>query len=100
RVNGHAPAAVPAEIQVVMTDEALFADGDTPAWVTGHGPIPAQLAKRWLAMPETEVFLRRVFARPGDQQLVGMESRRLVFPGSYCSLVVLRYDTFRTPYCE
>lgn len=32
RVSGHAPAAVPAEIQVVMTDEALFAGGDTPAW--------------------------------------------------------------------
>ena len=100
RVNGHAPAAVPAEVQVVMTDEALFADGDTPAWVTGHGPIPAQLAKRWLAMPEAEVFLRRVFARPGDHQLVGMESRRRAFPASLRRMVVLRDDTCRTPYCD
>ncbi|MDN5815549.1 DUF222 domain-containing protein, partial [Yaniella sp.] len=100
RVNGHAPAAVPAEVQVVMTDEALFADGDTPAWVTGHGPIPARLAKRWLAMPETEVFLRRVFARPGDHQLVGMESRRRAFPASLRRMVVLRDDTCRTPYCD
>ncbi|MDN6357536.1 HNH endonuclease, partial [Yaniella sp.] len=100
RVNGHAPAAVPAEVQVVMTDEALFADGDTPAWVTGHGPIPAQLAKRWLAMPETDVFLRRVFARPGDHQLVGMESRRRAFPASLRRMVVLRDDTCRTPYCD
>ena len=100
RVNGHVPAAVPAEVQVVMTDEALFADGDTPAWVTGHGPIPARLAKRWLAMPETDVFLRRVFARPGDHQLVGMESRRRAFPASLRRMVVLRDDTCRTPYCD
>lgn len=100
RVNGHTPQAVPAEVQVVMTADALFGDGDTPAWLTGHGPVPTALAKHWLTNPAAEVFLRRIFARPGDHQLVGMESRRRHFPKALRRMVVLRDDTCRTPYCD
>ncbi|GAA2745759.1 HNH endonuclease signature motif containing protein [Terrabacter aerolatus] len=35
------PGAVPVEIQLVMTDRALLGDDDTPAHLTGHGPVPA-----------------------------------------------------------
>ena len=42
RVTGRASAAdVDVEVQVVITDRALFAGDDTPAHVPGHGPVPA-----------------------------------------------------------
>src|SRR5699024_7316270 len=58
------PSVVPAEIQVVMTDTALFGDDATPAWVPGHGHIPAAIAKHWLADPDTALRLRRLYTRP------------------------------------
>ena len=101
RLTGQATArAVPAEVQVVMTDEALFGDGETPAWLTGHGPIPARTALRWLSDPEADIFLRRVFTRPTDHQLVALESRSRAFPPGLRRMVTLRDDTCRTPYCD
>lgn len=101
RVNGQtSPQAVPAEVLVVMTDEALFGEGDTPAWIAGHGPVPAELAKRWIANPQAEMSLRRVFTRPKDHQLVAMESRSRSFPAILRRMVVLRDDTCRTPFCD
>src|SRR6476661_8029464 len=42
RVTGQGSAdAVPVEVQLVMTNEALLGDDDTPAHVTGYGPVPA-----------------------------------------------------------
>lgn len=101
RLTGQATArAVPAEVHVVMTDEALFGDGDTPAWLIGHGPIPASTALQWIADPEADMFLRRVFTRPEDHQLVGLESRSRSFPPGLRRMVALRDDTCRTPYCD
>lgn len=100
-VNGQTtPRAVPAEVQVVMTDEALFGAGETPAWITGHGPIPAELARRWIGNPEADVSLRRIFTRPKDHQLVNMESQSRNFPPNLRRLVILRDDICRTPYCD
>lgn len=95
-----AAAAVPAEVHVVMTDAALFGDDSTPAWLSAHGPIPAATAKRWLAHPEASVFLRRVFTRPTDGQLVALESRSRRFPPRLRQMVLLRDDTCRTPFCD
>src|SRR5699024_4141352 len=65
RVTGQQTAVpVPAEVQLVMSDAALLGDDDTPARLIGHGPLPAAMVKKWLAQPETSVFLRRVFTRP------------------------------------
>ena len=51
RVTGQDTAdAVPVEIQLVMTDEALLADDDTPAHVTGYGPVPAQWVRDLLTI--------------------------------------------------
>lgn len=100
RVNGHAPQAVPAQVHVVMTDEALFGEGETPAWITGHGPIPAVLARRWLSNPDATVFLRRLFTRPRDGRLVAMDSQARDFPVNLRQMITLRDDTCRTPYCD
>jgi hypothetical protein len=46
RVTGQATADdVSAEIGLIMTDSALFGGDDTPAELTGYGPVPAELAR-------------------------------------------------------
>ena len=48
RVTGVSSGAHPVEIQLIMTDRALLAGGDEPAQVPGHGPVPAEVARRWI----------------------------------------------------
>lgn len=101
RLTGQAKAnAVDAEILVVMTDTAFFGADETPAWLPGHGPIPVGRAQRWLADPEANIMLRRLFTRPEDGQLMGMDSRSRDFPARLRQLIVLRDQMCRTPYCE
>lgn len=101
RVTGQQTAvAVPAEVQLVMSDAALLGDDDTPARLIGHGPLPAAMVKKWLAHPETSVFLRRVFTRPRTNQLVNLESRARAFPAGLRRMILLRDDVCRTPFCE
>ena len=101
RVTGQTTApAVPAEVQVVMTDATLFGHDETPAWLTGHGPIPAASAKQWLSDPQLQVFLRRIFTRPETQQLVALESRARAFPAGLRRMIMLRDDICRTPWCD
>lgn len=101
RATGQSVAsAVPAEIQLVMTDKALFGGGDTPAWIPGHGPIPASTGRQWVGEESPEVFLRRLYADPTSGQLVSMESRRREFPPGLRRLIVTRDDVCRTPFCD
>lgn len=101
RATGQATApAVPATVHVVMTDAALFGDDETPAWVTGHGPIPATIAKQWLADPDTTAFMRRVFTRPTDNKLVSLDSQSRTFPKGLRRMVLLRDGVCNTPYCD
>lgn len=101
RLTGQSSAgAVPAEVNLLMTDMTLFNQDPTPAWLTGHGSMPAAAARDWLANPEMTVFLRRVFTDPKTQQLVGLESRAREFPPGLRRMVLIRDDTCRTPYCE
>ncbi len=91
---------LPIELSLVMTDAALFGKDETPAHLPGHGPVPAALARWWLAPESTEsVFLRRLFTRPGTGELVAMDSRRRVFDGQLRKMILLRDDVCRTPYC-
>lgn len=102
RATGQTTApAIPVEVQLVMSDEALFSEeDDTPAWLAGHGPIPADIAKQWLSDPDAQVFLRRIFTRPEDNQLVGLESRSREFLGGLRRMIILRDDGCRTPHCD
>ena len=93
-------AAVPVEVHVVMTDGALMGTAPDPAWIPGQGPLPVEAARRLVADPDTEVFLRRLFTRPEDGQLVSMDSRNRVFPPLLRRMILLRDDVCRTPWCE
>src|SRR5690625_2027188 len=91
---------VRAEVIVVMDDETLFGDADVPAWVPGHGPLPSRMVKAWLADPAAEKFIRRMYTRPSDGQLVALESRRRRFPDGLANMILLRDDTCATPGCN
>src|SRR5690625_1325746 len=69
---------VDAEVIVVVDDTTLFGDGDTPGWIPGHGPLPAGTVKEWLADPDAKTFIRRMYTRPTDGQLVALESTRQI----------------------
>lgn len=101
RVTGQvSAAAVPVEVHLVMTDGALMGSDPDPAWIPGQGPLPAETARRLLSDPEAEVFLRRLYTRPEDGQLVSMDSLNRVFPPLLRRMILLRDDVCRTPWCE
>jgi hypothetical protein len=102
RVTGQASAAaVPVEVQLVITDRALFTGAlgaesgrhplaDTPAEIPGYGPVPAAWARELLHPPASEdataatVWLRRLYTHPDDGSLVAMGDgavRRLTSQG-------------------
>jgi len=93
-------AGVDAEVIVVMDDATLLGDGDAPGWVPGHGPLPAGMVKDWLADPEAKKFIRRMYTRPTDGQLVALESTRRRFPDGLVNMLRLRDDICATPYCN
>lgn len=93
-------SAAKVELQVMMTPASLLGTADTAAWLAGHGPIPAEVARTWLADPELEVLLRRLFTSPDATQLVGLESRARKFHAGLRRMLLLRDPDCRTPWCE
>ena len=103
RLTGQAAATdVPVEINLIMTDRALLAGGDEPAQVVGHGPIPAQTARRLVFGPSdrTPRWLRRLYTRPDTGELAATDSRRRAFTANQRRFITLRDQTCRTPWCE
>ncbi|MGO1509241.1 MAG: DUF222 domain-containing protein, partial [Actinomycetales bacterium] len=85
------------DLTIVMTDETL-AGGDVPAWLTGHGPVPADVA-RDRVREARETFFRRLWTDPSSGGVVSMESRSREFTGELRRLILIRDDICRTPYC-
>jgi uncharacterized protein DUF222 len=104
RVTGQARAdAVPVEVQLVMSADTLTGAADEPAEVVGHGPISAETARALLsasAESEALVWFRRLVTTLDGSQLVGLESRRRMFPEGLRRFLVLRDKTCRTPWCD
>ncbi|WP_081709951.1 HNH endonuclease [Arthrobacter sp. 35W] len=93
------------EIQLVMTDRALFDNGAEPAYLPGYGVIPAPDARALATSDQhgleakDRVRIRRLFTYPGTGELVGMEARSRLFPESLQRLVRARDQVCRTPWC-
>jgi Domain of unknown function (DUF222) len=106
RITGQIAAkAVPVEVQVVITDRALFAgafgtNDETPAHVPGYGAVPAAWARDLLGESKARIWLRRLFTSPEDGTLVAMESTRRGFDGALRRFLVARDGTCRTPWCD
>ena len=103
RVTGCDPVApVPVTANLVLSDETLLTGGEQPAHLDGYGPIPAALARDWVlaAAAEGVAALRRLYAQPGTNKLVAMESRARAFPKALATFIGLRDQVCRTPYCN
>ncbi|GAA1869981.1 HNH endonuclease [Brevibacterium marinum] len=101
RLTGQTSAeAVPTQVHLVVEAETLLSDGMVPAWLPGYGPLPARTARNFVAANDAEIFIRRMFTRATDGQLVGMESRGRTFTGQLRQMVVYRDDVCRTPWCD
>jgi hypothetical protein len=105
RVTGRAAdVPVPVAVDLVITDESLFAGDGEPARVAGYGPVPAAIGRRLVAAATADrrsrATLRRLYKHPRSGALVAMESRARLFPKGLSRFIDLRDDTCRTPYCD
>jgi hypothetical protein len=103
RLTGQTHAKdVSFEVEVVITDRALFRGDDEPAFLPGHGYLPAALVRSWLRpceATEASVWLRRLYADPTTGELVDMDTRRREFTGKLRQFTVFRDQWCRTPWC-
>ncbi len=100
RLTGQATAAgTPVEVLLVMSEDSLLRGGVEPAQVVDGGPVPAGIARDLIRDVPGTAWLRRVWTRPGDGQLVAMESRRRTFPAGLRRLLGVRDQLCRTPWC-
>lgn len=116
------------EIQLVMTDRALFQGDSEPARLTGYGVVPAGWARDALTQAQGQgrgqeddvrttgggttgggtgpgsealnAWVRRLYTAPGTGELVAMDSRARLFPAGLRRFIEARDDTCRTPYCD
>jgi hypothetical protein len=99
-----ATTATPIALNVVISDRALLGDANDAALLEGYGPIPAEVARKWLnaalADHTSRATLRRLYASPASGALVAMESRARAFPRGLAEFITLRDQTCRTPYCD
>ena len=93
-------AGVTAEVVVIMHDTTLLGDDDLPGWILGQGPLPAGMTKDWLANPEAAKFLRRMYTRATDGQLVALDAVRRRFPAVLSKMLKIRDDQCATPWCN
>jgi hypothetical protein len=79
-----------------------------PVEVLGYGPIPAPLAREWIAStavdtelgPQTQAWIRRLFTTPDGTRLVDMDTRHREFPAKLRRFIDLRDRRCRTPWCD
>jgi hypothetical protein len=104
RVTGQATApAVPIEVNLVMSVECLVGAEDQPGEILGHGPIASESARLLLGAAGESgapIWLRRLLTSMDGTRLIGLESRRRLFPEALKRFLVLRDKACRTPWCD
>jgi hypothetical protein len=91
------PSDVKVHLNLVMTDTTLLGGDETPAEVTGCGPIPAPVARMIAATGNT--WVKRLYSDPVDGTLVAADSRRRRFDGALRDFVIARDRTCRGIKC-
>lgn len=105
RVTGRpADVAEPVAVNLLLSDQTLFGNDESPAVVDGYGPVPAAVARSLVADAVSDersrATLRRLYGHPESGALVAMESRSRLFPKGLAQFIGLRDQTCRTPYCD
>jgi 5-methylcytosine-specific restriction endonuclease McrA len=100
RLTGQTTAdQVPVEVELILDADTLLGKNDEPAELPGYGPIPAETARELTVQPE-RAWLRRLYRRPAENELVAMETRRRCFTAGQRQFIRLRDQTCRTPWCD
>jgi hypothetical protein len=96
------PSELPVVVHVVVADDVLFGTREEAASLAGHGPIPAELARELVtaATEQSLAQLRRLYVRPEAGELVAADARSRCFPDGLASLIELRDQFCRTPWCD
>lgn len=95
-------STVPVMVNLIVRDDVLLGDHDGAGWVDGHGPVPGDLLRQWVADgldAGTTTWLRRVYERPTTGALVAMDSRATFFDGALAAYLRIRDRVCRTPGC-
>lgn len=93
--------ATPVAVHVVMSAETLLGDGEEPAELVGHGPLPASVARAMVAAaPEEQSSIRRLFRLDATDRLVAMDSAARRFTGALACFLRMRDQICRTPWCN
>ncbi|SDP85413.1 HNH endonuclease, partial [Arthrobacter sp. ok909] len=103
RTTGTPGGIAGIELQLIMTDRTLLQADSEPARLPGYGTVPAGWARKILLPdenPAPDIWLRRLYTRPGTGDLIGMDSRSRIFPTGLRRFIQTRDDTCRTPYCD
>ena len=93
---------IPVMVNLIVRDSVLFGDQDGAGWVEGHGPVPGDLIRQWIADnhdADVEVRLRRLYEQPASGNLVAMDSRSELFGGRLAEFIRLRDRVCRTAGC-
>ncbi|OUM42703.1 HNH endonuclease [Arthrobacter sedimenti] len=94
------------EIQLIMTDRALFQGDSEPARLAGYGVVPAGWARTLVTPHPSEsrkdfvAWLRRLYTAPGSGDLLAVDSRARLFSAGQRRFIEARDDSCRTPYCD
>jgi hypothetical protein len=102
RVTGQA-GAPPVALRLTMSSDALLDHADDPAFLSDHGPIPAEAARALVAdnlQAGAKVWLKRLFVRPESRELIAMDSHARRFPKALAEFLDLRDRWCRTPWCD
>ena len=91
---GHRPVAT--EAQIVIDLPTLLGLADHPAQLRGYGPIPAGLAREWLAQAQT---WRRLVTDPVDGHLIDLGPRVRFATGKLREFLAIRDGTCTFPGC-
>lgn len=87
---------------VVVADDVLLGTNEEAAHLDGYGPIPAELARELVetASEQGLAELRRLCVTPETGALVAADSRSRCFPDGLGTLIRLRDQFCRTPWCD
>ena len=89
-------------VNLIVRDSVLLGDQDGTGWVEGHGPVPGDLIRQWIADnldTGLDSWLRRVYEQPATGNLVAMDSSAELFTGRLAEFLRLRDRICRTVGC-
>jgi uncharacterized protein DUF222/HNH endonuclease len=95
-------STVPVMVNLIVRDSVLLGDQDGTGWVEGHGPVPGDLIREWIADnldTGLDSWLRRLYEQPATGQLMAMDSRADRFTGRLAEFLRIRDRTCRTVGC-